>query len=369
MRITFLAPPPDLSGGIRVVAQHASWLRARGHDVRIAHPRAPAFAGGGLRSWWRDARTLLKAPDRTHFDGLEVERVLLPRGRAPVDDDLPDADVVIATWWETAEWMATLSARKGAKVYFVQHHEVFDYLPVARVRSTYRLPVTMVAVSEWLRDVLRRDYGARNVRMAGNGVDLVQFRAPPRSRQEVPTIGVMYSAARWKGTDIAIAAAHLARRKLPGLRLVMFGSEPVALRELPLPPFAEYFPRPSQQLLPSLYARCDAWLFPSRSEGFGLPLLEAMACRTPVVAAPAGAAPELTSAGGGILVPPEDPQAMADAIIDLCCCPEEAWSVRSESAWKTAQSHSWEHAHQAFEQALLQAAARRETMTELATAQ
>jgi glycosyltransferase involved in cell wall biosynthesis len=368
MRITFLTPPPDLSGGIRVVAQHARWLSTRGHEVRIAHPRGRAFGGRGLRSWWEDAKGLMRPPDRTHFDELEVERVLLPRGRPPSNDDLPDADVVIATWWETAEWMSALSPRKGAQVYFVQHHEVFDYLPKDRVRATYRLPVAMITISDWLRELLLDQYNAHDVSMARNGVDLGHFHAPARGRQQAPTVGMMYSAATWKGSDIAIAAAEYAHEKLPDLRVVAFGADPVPGRALPLPLFAEYFPRPRQRLLPSLYARCDAWLFPSRSEGFGLPILEAMSCRTPVIAAPAGAGPELVRAGGGILVPAEDPQAMADAIVDLCCCPNHVWAARSELAWKTAQAHSWEHAHQAFERALLRVVARRET-TELAAAE
>jgi len=44
-----------------------------------------------------------------------------------------------------------------------------------------------------------------------------------------------------------------------------------------------------------------------------LPILEAMACRTPVIGTPAGPAPELLGAGGGILVRPEDPADMAMA--------------------------------------------------------
>ncbi|MGC8714943.1 MAG: glycosyltransferase [Leptodesmis sp.] len=49
------------------------------------------------------------------------------------------------------------------------------------------------------------------------------------------------------------------------------------------------------------YSACDAWLFPSRYEAVGLPILEAMACRTPVIGTPAGIAPEMLSDGAGIL--------------------------------------------------------------------
>lgn len=359
MRITFLTPPPNLSGGIRVIAQRADWLRSRGHEVRIVHQRPRAFGRRGLRNWWADGKALFRPPHPTHFDALEVERILVPSGRAPVDADLPDADVVIATWWETAEWMAGLSARKGVKAYFVQGHEVFDHLPKDRVRATYRLPVSIVTVSEWLRTILREEYGAQDVSLVPNGVDLDHFRAPARSRQERPTVGMVYSSDRMKGCDVSLAAIEIASRQLPGLRFVTFGPDPSPHQALPLPRCAEYVAHPPQQLIPSLYASCDAWLFGSRSEGFGLPLLEAMACRTPVVATPAGAAPELTREGGGLQVPSEDPRGMAEAIVHLCRCPEPEWSRRSRLAWETAQRHSLERTHRMFEDVLLHLAAGR----------
>ena len=59
------------------------------------------------------------------------------------------------------------------------------------------------------------------------------------------------------------------------------------------------------------------WLFPSRSEGFGLPILEAMACRTPVIGTTTGAAPEILACGAGILVDIDDAKMMANAIIHI----------------------------------------------------
>ena len=68
-------------------------------------------------------------------------------------------------------------------------------------------------------------------------------------------------------------------------------------------------------LLPGLYAGAEAFVLPSRYEGFGLPVLEAMASGVPVVAAATGALPE-TCGGAARLVAPE-PEALRDALLDL----------------------------------------------------
>jgi glycosyltransferase involved in cell wall biosynthesis len=68
--------------------------------------------------------------------------------------------------------------------------------------------------------------------------------------------------------------------------------------------------------MPGYYSLADIYVSPSLLEGFGLPIAEALACETPVVAADAGAVAEITGPGG-VLVLPRDPQAIADAITTL----------------------------------------------------
>lgn len=353
MKITFVLPTLCLTGGIRVVSIFAELLRKRGHSVFvISVPHTPASLRQQVKSLLR-GRGWISTPknEPSFFDNLSVEHKIIDRSRPIEDKDVPDADVVVATWWETAEWVAKLSPSKGAKAYFIQHHEVFDYLPEGRVEATWMLPMHKITISDWLVDLARTKYGDRQVSSAPPSVDTKQFYACPRHKQSVPTIGMMYSTIYWKGTDIALKAFSIAAEKIPNLRLVAFGTEAPS-PELPLPANAEYVIRPDQDKLKDYYSKCDAWLLASRSEGFGLPIIEAMACRTPVISTPAGAAPEILSGGTGILVRPEDPEEMAKAIEYMCHLPDAQWQAMSEAAYAKVLNYSWKDATEHFEAGL-----------------
>ena len=352
MKITFVLPTLCLTGGIRVVSILAERLRKLGHSVfviSIPHPQ-PSM-GEQVKSLLRGRGWISSfEQEPSFFDNLPVEQKIIDRYRPVEDKDVPDADVVVATWWETAEWVAKLSPSKGAKAYFIQHHEVFDYLPQDRVEATWRLPLHKITISQWLVDLAETKYGDSQVSLAPPSVDTKQFYAAPRNKQSVPTVGIMYSTIYWKGTDIALKAFSLAAEKIPNLRLVAFGQAPSS--ELPLPANTEYVIQPDQDTIKDYYSKCDVWLLASRSEGFGLPIIEAMACRTPVISTPAGAAPEILSGGTGILVRAEDPEDMAKAIESICQLPNSQWQALSEAAYAKVNNYTWEDATAYFEAAL-----------------
>src|SRR5262245_33933214 len=82
--------------------------------------------------------------------------------------------------------------------------------------------------------------------------------------------------------------------------------------------FFDYVP---EEDLPSFYNAADIFAMPSLYEGFGLPLVEAMCCGTPVVYANAGALPEVVD-GGGLQVGSRDPSTFADALVTLLTNPD-----------------------------------------------
>jgi glycosyltransferase involved in cell wall biosynthesis len=92
--------------------------------------------------------------------------------------------------------------------------------------------------------------------------------------------------------------------------------------------------------LPALYSGAKVFILPSLSEGFGLTALEAMACGTPVVASAAGALPE-TVGQAGSLVDPDDPDALADAILQLMS-DKGCWQEYRRRGLEHVQHFSWQ---------------------------
>jgi glycosyltransferase involved in cell wall biosynthesis len=354
-KITFVCRSENLSGGQRVIAIYAEQLTQRGHRVTVVIPKRRR------QSLHDRARALLRqrvwasGAGNNHFSffrnaPFQVRRLAHP---GPVTDrDLPDADVVIAGWWETAEWVAALSPCKGTKIYFVQHHEIHDYLPMARVQATYRLPFRKIVVAPWLRRIMSEQYGDDTVDVVPNSVDRTQFFAPVRGKQHAPTVGFLYASASFKGLDMTLAALQIVRKRIPNLRMVAFGSERPN-RRLPLPAGTEFYRSPPQDEIRNLYARCDAWITASRSEGFNLPALEAMACRTPVISTRTGWPEDaIVTDWNGVLVDINDVAGLAQGIEWVLSRSDEEWKTLSANAFATASAGSWEKSVKMFEQSL-----------------
>ncbi len=352
MRITFICPQADLSGGFRVIATYAQKLLERGHGITVvSRPRAKPSFRNILRSIYRGRPVPFVPKDApTHLDGTGVPHDVIDSFRPIVGSDVPDGDIVLATWWETAEWVTDLPPKKGVKAHFIQDYETWAG-HIDRVDATCRLPMPKITPAQWVKNLLAKQFGQTDVTCVPNAVDLKKFTAVPRGKQAVPTVGFTYTTFLNKGCDITIEAIRLARKQLPSLKVVSFGSQQPSA-ELPMPDGVEFHHRASEAKLKELYGQCDAWLFGTRKEGFGLPILESMACRTPVIGTPAGAAPELLAGGGGKLIPIENAAAMADEIVKLVAMPLAEWRAMSDAAYATASRYTWDDATDQFEAAL-----------------
>lgn len=359
MRITFVVAAADLSGGCKVLAIHARMLRERGHELRVVVP-APwqPSVRERIRNLVRGTplpRTT-RANEGTHYDIQGVPVDVLDKDRPVTPRDVPEADVIVATWWETARWIRDFPRSRGAKAYFVQGWERYvEGQPGDEVDETFRYPFHKIVISRFLAEVARDVGGDEDVTLAPNGVDPAQFDAPRRGKQRRPTVGLVHATSHWKGTDVARAAIERVRRAVPEVRVVAFGTE-AEHGPHRLPSGTEFELRPAQHRIPEIYSSADVWISASRLEGFGLPALEAMACRTPLVSTRYGGPRDFVRDGeNGWLVDVGDAEALADRTLAVLREGERSWQRMSDAAHQTARSHSWHASSLAFESGLRRA--------------
>jgi glycosyltransferase involved in cell wall biosynthesis len=198
-----------------------------------------------------------------------------------------------------------------------------------------------VAVSWGVRDFMAR---ARcvpldKIEVIYDGIDLDRF-AVGRSKEELRKVfdlpsgtwiaGVVARLREEKGVDVFLRAADLVRREASDLTFVVAGDGPQRgeLESLALSlDLADGTLRFLGHVddVPALLAALDVVVVPSLREGFGLSVVEAMACGRPVVASEVGGIPEVVGKwDNAILVPPGDPQALAAGILKLYRDPELA---------------------------------------------
>jgi len=171
-----------------------------------------------------------------------------------------------------------------------------------------------------------RTWPAARVIVVPNGVDLGRFTpgaADPELRgglglsAEGPVVGYFGRLEHGKGPDVLVAAGECLQLKVPGVTLLVVGEgplrAPLARRAAAAGVRAVFAGQRSD--VPALLRLCDVVAVPSRQEAFGRILIEAMACRVPVVASAVGGIPEVCDDGvTGLLVPREDPDALATAL-------------------------------------------------------
>ncbi len=234
-------------------------------------------------------------------------------------------------------------------------------LEQANTRHAFRTLVT----SRYCRAVAREAYGLRNEELAvvPESIDLDAWRAvaaeaPPRADSR-PTILNVAHQYRRKDTETLLQAVSMLRTEHPDVQLRVVGVGPRLefLRrravELDLDRNVAFLGAVrSRANLMRHYFQSDLFCLPSRQEGFGIVFLEAMAAGLPVVAARAGAAPEVIDDGKvGLLFRPGDSRELHNRLSQLLG-DADLRRAFSQAALERVERYERLHVAQAFLRAL-----------------
>jgi glycosyltransferase-like protein len=355
LRVGLFTHSTNPRGGVVHCLELAEALAARGHAVTV---HAPAQPGGGFFRTATLARQALVPAGPAPAGGLAalVRQRVAEYQRYFESGAAGASDVYHAHDGLSGVALAGLVDRGVIPgfVRTVHHLDVFadEYLRDAQDLSI-RAAARCACVSRLWRDALRDRYGVEAT-VVSNGVDTARFNPRPCANDgllrdrlmdgggRAPMFLAVGGVERRKNTLNALRAFLLVRRELPRALLLIAGGASLldhseyrreyeallgeaaraegdgeagggaAVADL-AKAVVVTGPLPDDQMA-AAYRLADALVFPSVTEGFGLAVLEAMACGTPAVVSRVAPFTEYLTDADALLVDPHDPAAIAAAM-------------------------------------------------------
>lgn len=338
--ISLLTLVPGISGGSETYARELCRALARVGtlEYRAFVPAIAPDAGDGLPSevvtGYRASRSM---PGRIAAMSLAAARP------GPLRRAL-DIDHLDAIHFPLSVMVPPLDRPPAATtVLDLQHEEHPEFF--GRAELTYRKVVygwtirrsrIVITISEHARETLIERYGLEpeRVRAIYLAVDPERF-TPGHYVVDQGRPYLLYPARPWRHKNHArlFEAFRLLRRERPELELILTGEGDYGA----LPEGVDSMGRVSNDQLVALYRGAAALVFPSLYEGFGMPVVEAMACGCPVASSDVASLPEVAG-DAAVLFDPRDPEAIAAAVDEVLRDPGP-WIARG---LERAKLFTWE---------------------------
>jgi L-malate glycosyltransferase len=236
---------------------------------------------------------------------------------------------------------------------------------LASQRAAYRTAHAVVANSAAAAGQLTREgIAAPKVSTIPNGVDCEAFAPADRGRHRIRRVVTVANLRPEKGHDTLLDAWPSIAAACPGASLDIVGDGPLRPALVARVEAAGLSGRVrflgERRDVPSVLAASDLFVLASRSEACPNAVLEAMAAGMPIVATGVGGVPELIASGRtGVLVEPDAPRALADAVTDLIARPQAAFALGAAARQAAVQRFSFERMVARFERLYLSTLQRR----------
>jgi glycosyltransferase involved in cell wall biosynthesis len=352
MKIQVVVKSTKFTGGRQELFRHAGALARRGHDVTLwvaGDPRLPwmSLEIPIRRLSGRSCRCLPKS-DLCLFERPRFASPLCRAGRG-----IP---VHFCQGFEGTDIESRIAAVRTRRGLFRGFPELWNLWRRKRlIDQAYSLSTAKIVVHHHLRDLIEGRYG-QIAYFVPYGLPEGVFTPQPERKFDGQTVLVVGPTdTGWKRVGDALEAVRLLKRRYPRLRLIRAAQHEQRPSERRLKVTDEYHTMVPPAEMAALYRRADVLVLASdATEGFGLPLLEAMACGTPAVVTDIPAFRTFaTPADFAHFVPVADPHALAATVERLLDNRTECKRLGERgpqvaSAYRTARSH------QAMEESLFQ---------------
>lgn len=326
MRIVFILPGRGVSGGVRVTCAMATRLRDRGHNVRILYQN-----GQSLLDRCKAIRDRMFYPDAQDWLELFAGRI----------DDFHDLaacrfeedELIVAVGMAMSAEMARLESLPNVKVQYI--HGATPWAPELMQRAL-SIPLPKIIVASYLKQIVETLGRGEIVALIPNGVNRDEYFNLVQEQRD--GVGLIYSSHWAKDPATALAVIESLSRLHPALPIRVFGADRRPSQITP----RMYCRYPSLEGARQIYSQSQVWVMASRSEGFSMPVLEAMACGCCVVATDCGGTRDLIVNGeNGFLVPVGDPDGIVNKV-ELLLGDAGLRTRMRHGAEQTAQQFNWE---------------------------
>lgn len=337
-------------GGHKVIYQHANYLVQNGNEVLIANnifaPTQKNIAFETLRMIHALLRFLLK----------RVKQEDTCRGWFELDASvqvikvwdfhykhMPIVDTYMATNATTSPFLESYPVPSENKFYFVQDYENWN-MSEEQLRNTYHFHCKILVISQWLKRIMEEE--GVSCRVVPNGYDSSEFFLTiPIEKKDSHRISMLYHQDERKNIGLGLKALALVHEQVPDIQVSMFG---VYDEPQDLPSYIKYTQCPDRVSHNSLNNSAAIFIGTSNVEGWGLTVLEAMACGQAVVCTDNEGYLEMAEHNINALVSPVgDAKLMAENIIDLINHDEKRIRLAKEAV-KTASLYTIKKSNQLF---------------------
>ncbi|MBU0731934.1 glycosyltransferase family 4 protein [Patescibacteria group bacterium] len=390
MKILITNTGPWGTGSATVVNGVLDELLKRGHEVRVVFPDS-GFPSPELDKYYKkeDIFKIIKFPvtykgtefytfpliitdphprnyrDAWTFKDMSEEKFLLymeflkENIKQAIDEFEPDVIECQHIWA-----MDHIIKDLGHDYISVAHHSdqmgfLYDKRMRKYAKEGARKSKFIFAISEMVKEEVLDLYPVNSdkVIVLSNGYDQKTFFPETTSikqlnkehnlnlSEEAPLVTFAGKISKTKGVDVLLKANKLIQKEKE-VSILLFGGGAFSdivkkeeMHEYEMKNVVHMGHNPGH-VLAKFHNAADLSVMPSRSEGFGIAALEAMACNTPIVTTETGG-PDTFIIGG--TVPKEDPEALAQEILKYVNKPKKEIANLGREAYEKAQEFTWEN--------------------------